>query len=323
MSAEIDTSNRRGLYPEIEPYQTGTLRVSDIHEIYYELCGNPKGQSAVVLHGGPGGGCTDSYRQFFNPEKYNVVLFDQRGAGRSKPLACLEDNTTWHLVEDIEALRKHLNIEKWVVFGGSWGSTLSLAYAETHRESVKALVLRGIFTLRREELLWFYQEGASFIYPDAWEEYIKPIPLAQRGDIMSAYYRFLTGSDKEKQMECARAWSLWEMTTCKLYVSPEALEKVDSDDFAISFARIECHYFVHGGFFKEDGELINNASLLKDIPGTIVQGRYDLVCPAKSAWDLHKNAPHFDFHIVPDAGHSCSEPGIIDLLVRATDKYCE
>lgn len=322
MNDQIDTSNRRSLYPQVEPYQTGTLPVTATHTLYYEQCGNPDGQAAVVLHGGPGGGCTDAYRRYFNPDKYRVVLFDQRGSGRSTPLACLEDNTTWHLVEDIETLRKHLNIDKWVVFGGSWGSTLALAYAETHPSCVKALVMRGIFSLRREELLWFYQEGASFMFPDAWDEYIKPIPSAQRGDIMSAYYRYLTGDDKEKQIECARAWSLWEMTTCKLFVSESQLARAESDDFAISFARIECHYFVHAGFFKEDGQLIKNATLLKDIPGTIVQGRYDLVCPPKTAWDLHKAAPHFDFHFVPDAGHSCSEPGIIDMLVRATDKYC-
>mmetsp|Transcript_70101 Transcript_70101/g.106003 ORF Transcript_70101/g.106003 Transcript_70101/m.106003 type:complete len:321 (-) Transcript_70101:48-1010(-) len=314
---------RRSLYPPIEPYNTGTLVVSDIHTLYYEECGNPEGKPVVVLHGGPGGGIVPSYRCYFDPKKYRIVLFDQRGAGKSTPLACLVDNTTWTLVEDVEKIRNHLGISKWVVFGGSWGSTLSLAYAETYPASVKALVLRGIFTLRRKELLWFYQDGASFIFPDAWDGFIKPIPEAERGDLMSAYYRYLTGDDEEKKMECARAWSTWEMATSKLFVSEDNLRKAENDDFAISFARIESHYFVHGGFFKEDGELLKSAILLKDIPGTIVQGRYDVVCPATTAWELHKILPHFDFSIVADAGHSCSELGTIDLLVRATDKYSE
>jgi len=319
----MDSSNRRTLYPEIEPYNTGTLQVSDVHTLYYEQCGNPNGKPAVVLHGGPGGGCSAMYRQFFNPEVYRIVLFDQRGSGKSTPLASLKDNTTWDLVEDTQKIKNHLGIDKWVVFGGSWGSTLSLSYAETYPESVKALVLRGIFMLRRSELIWFYQDGASHIFPDEWDRYVAPIPEPQRGDLMSAYYRYLTCDDKEKQMECARAWSRWEMATSKLYVSPENLARAEEDDFALSFARIECHYFVNAGFFKEDGQLLKNADILKDIPGTIVQGRYDLVCPARTAWELHKKSPHFDFHFVDDAGHSCSEPGIIDLLVRATDKYCD
>merc|ERR1712137_248812 len=296
---------------------------SDVHTLYYEECGNPEGNPAVVLHGGPGGGSVPAYRSYFDPKKYRIVLFDQRGAGKSTPLACLEDNTTWSLVEDVEKIKNHLGISKWVVFGGSWGSTLSLAYAETYPNSVKALVLRGIFTLRRKELLWFYQDGASFIFPDAWDGFIKPIPEVERGDLMSAYYRYLTGDDEEKKMECARAWSTWEMATSKLFVSPEMLSKAEDDNFALSFARIECHYFVHGGFFTQDGQLLKNSHLLKDIPGTIVQGRYDVVCPATTAWELHKLSPHFEFNIVPDAGHSCSEPGTIDLLVRATDKYSD
>jgi len=291
------------------------------HTLYYEECGNSEGKPVIVIHGGPGSGCVPAYRRFFDPKKYRIILFDQRGAGKSTPLACLIDNTTWHLVEDIEKLRKHLEIEKWVVFGGSWGSTLSLAYAETHPTRVKALVLRGIFTLRRKELLWFYQDGASFLFPDAWDNFIKPIPEAERYDLMSAYYRFLTGDNEEKKMECARAWSTWEMFTSKLFVTKEMLKRAENDDFAVSFARIECHYFVHGGFFKQDGQLLQNANILKDIPGTIVQGRYDVVCPATTAWELHKQVPRFDMHIVQDAGHSCTEPGTLDLLIRATEKY--
>eukprot|EP00011_Vannellida_sp_DIVA3-517-6-12_P014163 CAMPEP_0114614306 /NCGR_PEP_ID=MMETSP0168-20121206/5582_1 /TAXON_ID=95228 ORGANISM="Vannella sp., Strain DIVA3 517/6/12" /NCGR_SAMPLE_ID=MMETSP0168 /ASSEMBLY_ACC=CAM_ASM_000044 /LENGTH=320 /DNA_ID=CAMNT_0001825343 /DNA_START=34 /DNA_END=993 /DNA_ORIENTATION=- len=315
---------RREQYPEVEPYATGMLRVSELHEIYYEEVGNPNGVPAVVFHGGPGGGCNPGYRRYFDPARYRVVLFDQRGCNRSKPRACLEENTTWDLVADAELIRAHLGIEKWVVFGGSWGSTLSLAYSEKHVDRVKALVLRGIFTLRREELLWFYQSGASFIYPDAFERYVAPIPEAERGDIISAFHRRLTGDNEEEQMACARAWSCWEMETSKLYVDPAYIARAaDDDKFALEFARIECHYFVHAGFFERDGQLIEDATVLKDVPGTIVQGRYDMVCPAKTAWDLHNAAPHFDFKMVPDAGHSCTEPGITDQLVRATDKYAD
>jgi len=297
------------------------LKVSDIHELHYEESGNPDGKPVVFLHGGPGGGLTAFYRQFFDPVAYRVVLFDQRGAGKSTPFACLEENTTWHLVEDIEKIRTHLGIDKWVVFGGSWGSTLALAYAETYPDRVKALVLRGIFTLRRKELLWFYQEGASFVYPDAWEKYLAPIPEVERHDMMSAYYRRLTGTDEDEKLKCARAWTTWEMTTSALHVNPESIEKGEDPKFALAFSRIECHYFVHGGWFKSEGQLINDAHILKNIPGVIVQGRYDMVCPAISAWDLKKNWPAADLHIIPDAGHSAKEPGIVSALVEACDKF--
>lgn len=322
MAEQSSEEQRRVLYPEVEPYTHGMLRVSELHELYYEEVGTPTGVPAVVFHGGPGGGCTKDYRRFFDPTRYRVVLFDQRGCNRSRPRACLEENTTWHLIADAELIREHLGIKKWVVFGGSWGSTLSLAYAEKHTERVLALVLRGIFTLRREELLWFYQSGASYIYPDAFARYVAPIPEVERGDIMSAFHRRLTGDNEEEQLACALSWSVWEMETSKLYVDPKYIARAADDaKFALEFARIECHYFVNAGFFECDGQIIRDAPVLKDVPGTIVQGRYDMVCPAKTAWDLHQQVPHFDFHMVPDAGHSCGEPGITDKLIRTTDAY--
>jgi len=309
------------LYPEIQPFSDGMLKVDDVHELYYEQCGNPEGKPVVVLHGGPGGGCSDYYRQFFDPKVYRAVLFDQRGAGKSTPFACLKDNTTWHLVEDIEKLREHLKIDKWVVFGGSWGSTLALAYAETHPDRVKALVLRGIFTLRREELVWFYQEGASFLFPEYWEPYLECIPEVERADLMSAYHRRLTGDDEKEKLKCAKAWTTWELSTSRLHVDPDYIAAGEEDKFAIAFARIECHYFVNAGFLKYEGQLIKEANKIAHIPTTIVQGRYDVVCPIYTAWDLHKALPSADFIVIPDAGHSMKEPGIAAALVKACDKY--
>lgn len=309
------------LYPAIQPYNTGFLQVDDTHNIYYEECGNPNGKPVVFLHGGPGGGLVDSYRQYFDPKFYRIILFDQRGAGKSTPHACLKDNTTWHLVGDIESLRKHLGVQKWMVFGGSWGSTLSLAYAETHPDRVAALILRGIFTLRRDELLWFYQKGASHIFPDAWDQYLDAIPQVEHGDLMSAYHRRLTGDDKDEQMKAAKAWTTWEMSTSKLVVDPEYVKRAASDAFSLAFARIESHFFVNGGFFKEDGQLIKNADILKDIPGVIVQGRYDVVCPAVSAWELKKAWPQSELIMVQTSGHSMGEVGISQELVSATDRY--
>jgi len=289
---------------------------------FYEQSGNREGNPIVVVHGGPGGGCADYYRQYFDPKAYRIVMFDQRGAGKSTPTASLEDNTTQHLIDDIEVLRKHLKIDRWAVFGGSWGSTLALAYAETHPDKVKVLVLRGIFCLRRKELLWFYQEGASFLFPDAWDKFIEPIPVVERFDLMSAYHRRLTGTDPDVKLKCARAWSVWEMTTSKLYVSPDYIKLAAEDDiFSLAFARIEAHYFVNGGFLKEDGEILHNAGKLKGIPGVIVQGRYDVVCPMTTAWELHKVWPESELVVVPDAGHSCTEPGITSELVKAADKF--
>ncbi|XP_077978420.1 putative proline iminopeptidase [Glandiceps talaboti] len=309
------------LYPEVDAYDNGRLKVDDIHELFYEQSGNPSGKPVVFLHGGPGNGIFVHDRRFFDPKVYRIILFDQRGAGRSTPPAELKNNTTWHLVEDIEKIRQHLGIDKWVVFGGSWGSTLALSYAETHPDKVKALILRGIFTLRRKELLWFYQEGASHMFPDLWEQYVAPIPEVERHDFMSAYYRRLTGDDDKKKLECARSWSAWECGTSKLVIDESDIQKADEEKWAIQFARIECHYFVHGGFFKYDDQLIQEVDKLRHIPATIVQGRYDVVCPARTAWDLHKKWPEAEFYMVPLAGHAPREPDIAALLVQAADKY--
>ena len=311
----------RTLYPSIEPFDRGFLKVSDLHTVYYEQAGNPKGKKALFLHGGPGGGLDADYRRYFDPERYHVILFDQRGAGQSTPHAELRENTTWDLVADAETLREHLGIDKWQVFGGSWGSTLALAYAETHPDRVTELVLRGIFLLRRKELLWFYQEGASWIFPDAWEEYLRPIPEVERGDLMSAYYRRLTSADPAVRSEAARAWSIWEGTTSRLQVDANFIKRFAQDQFADAFARIEAHYFVHGGFFRTDTQLLDDAPKIAHIPTVIIQGRYDVVCPAASAWALHRALPSSKLTIVPDAGHSMKEPGILDALVQATDAF--
>jgi proline iminopeptidase len=309
------------LYDPIEPYDTGRLKVSPIHELHYEQCGNPNGKPVVFLHGGPGGGISPDYRRYFNPEVYRVVLFDQRGSGQSTPHASLEENTTWDLVADIERLREHLKIRTWQVFGGSWGSTLALAYAETHPDRVHELVLRGIFLCRPKEIQWFYQEGTRAIFPDVWEEYLKIIPESERGDMVSAYYRRLTSEDDAVRLEAARAWSIWEGSTSKLLFDPASIEKFAEPEFAMAFARIECHYFMNNCFFSSNDYLIEHIGSVRPIPGVIVQGRYDVVCPIASAWDLHRAWPEAQLHIIPDAGHSISEPGIIDALVRATDRF--
>jgi proline iminopeptidase len=315
-------STRKKLYKYDEPFDSGMLKVSEIHTIFWEVSGNKQGKPVVVLHGGPGGGSAPFYRGFFDPEVYKIVLFDQRGSGKSTPHACLEENTTWDLVEDIERLRKQLNVEKWhTVFGGSWGSTLSLTYAETYPERVGHLVLRGIFLIRPEEIEFFYQEGSSWLFPDYHEEFRNVLPEVERGDILHNFYRRLTGSDEEMKLKCAKAWTKWEMATSRLFVNKENLEKGEKDLFALAFARIESHYFVNGAFFKKQNQLLEDAYKIKDIPTVIVQGRYDVVCPAKSAWDLHKVLPNSILEIVPDAGHSCSEDGIIDRLVTATDNF--
>ena len=311
----------RELYPPIEPYDTGRLQVSPVHNIYYEQCGNPEGQAVVFLHGGPGGGLIPEYRQFFDPAAYRVVLFDQRGSGRSTPHAELEGNTTWDLVEDIEQLRTRLGVESWHVFGGSWGSTLALAYSETHPERVRSLTLRGIFLCRPKEIRWFYQEGANWIFPDVWEEYERVIPEAERDDFVSAYHRRLTSEDEATRVEAARAWSVWEGSTSKLMFDYAMIEKFDDPEFALAFARIECHYFTNNAFFPTDDYLIENVGKIRHIPAVIVQGRYDVVCPILSAWELHKSWPEADFRVVADAGHSATEPGIIHELVSATDRF--
>lgn len=309
------------LYPSIEPYNRGSLKVSDIHTLYYEECGNPKGKPAVFLHGGPGGGCIPIYRQYFDPQKWRLVLFDQRGSGKSTPRAEIEENTTWDLVSDIEKIRVHLNIENWVLFGGSWGSTLALAYSQTHPKSCNGLILRGIFMVRKKEIQWFYQEGASNIYPDTWEAYLKPIPEAERHDMVAAYYRRLTSDDANIRLEAAKAWSIWEGSASKLIPEKGFEDKFGSSDFAEAFARIECHYFINKCFFETDNFLLENLDKIRYIPSVIVQGRYDVVCPMVSAWELHKAWPEAEFIVVPDAGHSMTEVGIRSALIEATDKF--
>ncbi|MCC7061594.1 MAG: prolyl aminopeptidase [Planctomycetes bacterium] len=319
------TTKRRlvDLFPPIDPYREGKLKVSKLHTVHYEECGNPKGKPVVFLHGGPGGGIDPLYRRYFDPKKWRIVLLDQRGCGRSRPFAELRENTTWDLVADLEKLRQELGIERWVVFGGSWGSTLALAYAETHPERVKALTLRGIFMLRRSELLWFYQEGASHIFPDAWEGFLAPIPPRERGDLMTAYYKRLTSRNRAVRKEAAKAWSVWEGTTSKLFTDPAVIKRFGGGRFADAFARIEAHYFVNKGFFEHDDQLLRNVHRLRKIPAVIVQGRYDVVCPATSAWDLHRAWPEAKLVMVPDAGHSMTEPGIRSALIEATDSFAK
>ncbi len=310
----------REIYPPIEPYNTGFLPVSDIHTIYYEESGNPNGQPAVFVHGGPGGGAQPECRQFFDPAHYRIILFDQRGCGKSRPHASLEANTTWDLVADMERIRETLGIDKWLVFGGSWGSTLALAYSETHPERVTHLVLRGIFLLRKWEIDWLYQGGAHTLFPDFWEDYLKPIPIEERNDIVAAYYRRLTGPDKAAQIEAAKAWSIWEGSTSKLRIDPDLRKKFGDDEFAIAFARIECHYFVNHGFM-EDGQLLRDVDRIRHIPTVIVHGRYDVVCPFRNAWDLHRAFPEATLLISPTSGHAAMEPENQASLVRATDDF--
>jgi proline iminopeptidase len=311
------------LYPPIEPHRSGWLRVSDLHELYYEESGNPRGKPVVFLHGGPGGGTDPKMRRYFDPKKYRIVLFDQRGCGRSRPHASLVDNTTWHLVDDVERLREHLGIERWLVFGGSWGSTLALAYAQKHPRRVTELVLRGIFLCRKQEIDWFYQDpnGAGAIFPDLWDEYVAPIPKAERHEMVRAYYRRLTSPNRATRERAASAWSLWEGATSYLRTTPEDLKRFRSAKFTAAFARIECHYFVNGAFFEQDDQLLRDVRRIRKIPTVIVQGRYDVVCPMRSAWDLSRAWPEAELRVVPDAGHSANEPGITTELVRATDAF--
>lgn len=309
----------RELYPPIQPYKEGTLEVSGLHTIHFEESGNLQGKPVVVLHGGPGGGCPPFYRQYFDPNKWRVVMFDQRGCGQSIPHAELRENTTWDLVDDIEKLRSHLNIEQWVVFGGSWGSTLSLAYSQTYPERCQGLILRGIFLLRQRELRWFYQEGASYLFPDAWENYLKPIPVDERHDMLMAYYKRLTSPELPTRLEAARAWSVWEASTSRLLPDPHLMRIFGESQFADAFARIECHYFINKGFLKQEDQLLLNVDRIRHIPAVIVQGRYDVVCPMASAWELHRVWPEAEFMVIPDAGHSMSEPGIRSALIEATD----
>jgi len=309
------------MYPEIEPFNDGHLRVSELHEIYYEECGNPDGKPVVFVHGGPGAGCDARARRFFDPDHYRIVLFDQRDSGRSRPHACLEENTTWHLCADMERLREHLNIASWQVFGGSWGSTLALAYAQHHPDVVTQLVLRGIFLGRASEIRWLYQFGASEIYPDVWERFLAPIPEDERDDLVAAYHRRLTGSDQDVALEAARAWSTWEGATSFLLRNDDFVEHCGESDFALAMARIECHYFVNHCFLGSDKQLLKGIDTIRHIPAVIVQGRYDVVCSLRSAWDLYRTWPEASLTIVPDAGHSAFEPGNTAALVEATDRF--
>jgi proline iminopeptidase len=315
----------RGLYPEIEPYSSGLLDVGDGQSIYWETSGNPDGKPAVFLHGGPGASTNPDHRRVFDPAKYRIVLLDQRGSGKSEPHASgpdadLSTHTTWHLVDDLEILREFLRIDRWLVFGGSWGSTLALAYAETHPDRVTELVLRGIFTLRKSELDWFYEGGAGAIFPDLWEGFLAPVPVEQRGNLINAYHRLLNDPDPAVHLPAATAWARWEASTITLLPNPDVVAIFTDPVFALAFARIENHYFVNKGFFDE-GQLIRDAGILRGIPGVIVQGRYDICTPPVTAWDLHRAWPEAQFTMVPDAGHSITEPGITSALVEATDRF--
>ncbi len=311
----------RTLYPAITPQRSGMLRVSATHEIYWEECGNPHGKPAVFVHGGPGAGAGMASRRFFNPDQYRIIVFDQRGCGRSRPLASLEDNTTWHLVSDMEALRTMLGIERWLVFGGSWGSTLALAYAQTHPDRVSELVLRGIFMLRHWELQWFYQQGCSAIYPDRYADYIAAIPEAERHDLIAAFHKRLISSDRNEQLKAAKAWAIWEAATSYLQINEDNIHNWGEPDFAIAVARIECHYFINKGFFGSDNQLLENLDRIRHIPGVIVQGRYDVVCPMQTAWELHQAWPEAKFIVSADAGHSAFEATNTHHLISATDGF--
>ena len=310
----------KSLYPHIEPFEVNFLEIDD-HKIYYEESGNPNGKPAIFVHGGPGGGGSTEVRRFFNPELYKIIVFDQRGCGRSKPHASLKDNTTWHLVSDMERIREKLGIEQWLVFGGSWGSTLSLAYAQAHPTRVSELVLRGIFMLRKKELDWFYQEGASKIFPEPWQEFLQPIEDDKRDNLMDAYREIFYGDDQEKKLKAAVAWSKWEAATSSLLISKSRVDEFQNPEFALAFAMIENHYFVNKGFFEDENQLLKNLDAIRHIPAVIVQGRYDIVCPMESAWELASKWPEAEFIVTPNSGHSAFEKENIAALVDATDKF--
>lgn len=312
----------KDLYPPVQPYSKQTLSVDTRHSLYLEQAGNPTGFPALFLHGGPGAGCEAYHRRFFDPQRYRIILFDQRGCGRSVPHADLVDNTTWDLVTDIERIRQHLGVNRWLVCGGSWGSSLALAYAESYPHRVAGLVLRGIFLCRPEEIRWFYQAGANEVFPDYWQDYLKPIPESERHDMLHAYHRLLTGEDEVKRMAAAKAWSVWEGRTASLLPNELVVDFFANPHTALSIARIECHYFINQAFL-EPNQLLEDAQELDGIPGVIVQGRYDLICPMRSAWELHKAWPDSELKVIPDAGHSATEPGIRAALVEATDRFAE
>ncbi len=309
-------------YPESHPYVSHSLAVDALHTLHIDEFGNPAGIPVLFVHGGPGAGCEAAHSRFFHPERYRIILFDQRGCGRSTPHAELSDNTTQHLVADMEAIREHLKIDRWLLFGGSWGSTLSLVYAESHPERVLGLILRGIFLCRPREIDWFYQEGASRLFPDEWEHYLAPIDEAERGDLLHAYHRLLNGDNEMARMAAAKAWSLWEGRTSNLQMNKAVVDHFGNPFTALALARIENHYFVNNTFLEPD-QILRDAGRLKGIPGVIVQGRYDVVCPAESAWALHKAWPEAQLKIIPDAGHSAFEPGITNALIQAADDFSE
>ncbi len=319
---DTQSPKRRTLYPPIDPYESGHLDVGDGHSLYWELCGNPDGKPVVFLHGGPGGASSPEHRRQFDPDRYKILVFDQRGCGKSTPFASLENNTSWDLVEDIEKLRTQVaRVERWQVFGGSWGSTLSLAYAQAYPERVTELVLRGIFLFDQYELDWLYKEGgASSLYPDKWEEFVAPIPHEERGDMLAAYRKRLTSNDMDEQVAAAKAFAAWEGNVVTLLPNPEVMEEFTEPHKAVAIARIENHYMIHKGWFEE-GQLLRGAARLKGIPGIIVQGRHDCCTPPRAAWALKKAWPEVDLQIVPDGGHLYSEPGILDGLIRATDRF--
>lgn len=310
-----------GLYPEIEPFIRGKLRVSELHELYWEESGNPNGKPVIFLHGGPGGGTEPKHRRFFDPKHYRIILFDQRGCGRSTPYASLVDNTTWHLVDDMETLRTHLGVERWQIFGGSWGSTLALAYAQTHPERVTEMILRGIFTFAEDEVEWFYGYGTRQLFPDAYEEFYEAIPRDERDDLISAYYRRLTGDDPRVREFAARSWSIWECRVATLLQDHDLVAHCSVIGFTLAFARIECHYFYHRGFFEEPNQLLHRMPLIEHIPAAIVHGRYDVICPPRNAWRLHKAWPGSTLQLVDATGHSANEPGLVHALRSATDRF--
>ncbi len=312
----------REFYPEIEPFQKGMLKVSDIHEIYYEQSGNPEGKAILFLHGGPGSGTSPYHRRFFDPKHYRIILLDQRGSGKSKPIAELRENTTWDLVQDIEKIREHLGIKNWIVFGGSWGSTLSLSYAIKHPDRVNGLILRGIFLCRPWEIDWLYSEGGtSALFPDYWDTYVSLIPESERANMVKAYYKLLTSENSDIRLNAARVWSQWEAATSRLLVDEKAIHDFEEPNLALSFARIECHYFINNAFFPTNNWILENIQKITHIPGAIIQGRYDVVCPAQSAWELKKAWPAVKFTMVPDAGHSATEVGIRSALIQAADDF--
>ncbi|MBU2583666.1 MAG: prolyl aminopeptidase [Alphaproteobacteria bacterium] len=317
----MDFSERIDLYPPTEPYRHGHLDVGDGHEIYYEECGNPRGIPALLLHGGPGAGSSRTMRRFHDPRRYRIILYDQRGCGHSRPNASLTANTTWHLVADIERLRTHLGISSWQVFGGSWGSTLALAYAQSYPDKVTGLILRGVFLVRNSEVDWFYNGGCGWLFPDHYRPFLDHIPVSERGDIIAAYYRRLTSPDQSVQLAAARVWSAWEGSTLSMYPERLQMRSLTSDHYVLAFARIECHYFVHGGFLSRDAQLLEDAHRLNGIPGVVVAGRYDVITPVKSAWELCRQWHSAELRIVPDAGHAMTEPGTLHELVAATQRF--